>query len=139
MNHSRTRLFERAAGGISLRNQKIFQPILSRPSAKKVNVDTRKIMTDPTPEQAVKKVLDQSFAQVKNAEKKNAHKSSPLASAPHSPPSVPLNPIISSDASVTFGNSQPSARKKRKSLTKTERPRKKQKKSLKSSIFDDYM
>ena len=133
MNHSKTRLFQKSAGGLNLRNQKIFQPILRRPATKKVNADTREIMTRETPEQSMKKILDQSYAQ-----SKKAHISSALASASHSSPPIPLNPIISFGPSETFG--QPlNHSAKRKSVVKKEKPRKKQKKSLKSSIFDNYM
>ena len=135
MNHSKTRLFQKSAGGLNLRNQKIFQPILRRPATKKVNADTREIMTRETPEQSMKKILDQSYAQTKKA-----HISSALASASHSSPPIPLNPIISSGPSETFGQpSNHSTKTKRKSVVKKEKPRKKQKKSLKSSIFDNYM
>ena len=131
MNHSKTRLFQRSTGGLNLRNQKIFQPILRRPATKRVNADTREIMTKETPEQSMKKVLDQSYSQAKKA-----HISGALASASHSSPPIPLNPIISSNAAESFA--QPSSAKRKKAVKK-EKPRKKQKKSLKSSIFDNYM
>ena len=134
MNHSKTRLFQKSAGGLNLRNQKIFQPILRRPATKKVNADTREIMTRETPEQSMKKILDQSYAQ-----SKKAHISSALASASHSSPPIPLNPIISSGPADTFAQASSNHSAKRKSVVKKEKPRKKQKKSLKSSIFDNYM